>query len=80
MPDIIKFVLNTDGVKALLQSEEMQSIIEGYASSKASQAGEGYSYDVKVGQSRTYANIYAESDEAKQDNLQNNTLEKVIRS
>lgn len=50
MPDVLKFVLNKDGVKELLQSQEMQDIIKQHASAKASQAGDGYAYSVKVGQ------------------------------
>jgi hypothetical protein len=80
MPKNLRIKLNSAGVKALLQSPEMQGIIGKFASAKASQAGTGYAYNVKVGKSRTYANIYAETDEAKKDNFENNTLEKVIRS
>lgn len=76
----VVFTLNRNGVRELLQSEEMQAVIDQYASAKVSEAGEGYAYDVKVGQSRTYANIYPETDAAKADNLTNNTLEKVIRA
>jgi hydroxymethylglutaryl-CoA reductase len=80
MPDVLKFVLNKDGVKELLQSQEMQDIIKQHASAKASQAGDGYAYSVKVGQNRAYANVYPDTKEAAKDNLVNNTLEKVIRS
>lgn len=80
MPKLLKFTLNKDGIKELLQSSAMQDIIKQHASAKASQAGEDYSYDVKVGQNRAYANIYPNTKEAAKDNLVNNTLEKVIRS
>lgn len=79
MSNILKFELNRNGVRELLQSSEIQAIIKQHASAKASQAGSGYAYDVKVGKSRAYANIYAETEEAKKDNFANNTLEKVIR-
>lgn len=75
-----KFVLNPEGVKELLQSPGMQAIIKETAAVKASEAGEGYAYDVKIGQKRAYANIYPETQKARQDNLENNTLEKVIRT
>lgn len=75
-----RFELNSDGVKALLKSAEMQSILESYGEQKAMQAGEGYAATVHVGQKRAYCNVYPDTQEAVNDNLTNNTLEKVIRS
>ena len=80
MAESFRFELNSNGVRELLQSPEMQGIIGELAAQKAEQAGDGYAYDVNVGQSRAYANIYAETKEAIKDNYENNTLEKVIRS
>lgn len=74
----IKFVLNKDGVRELLQSEAMQSILNDYAESASSRAGEGYNSEVHMGKKRAYANVYAETYEAKQDNLDNNTLLKSL--
>lgn len=79
MANGVVFKLNSAGVRELLQSAKMQEILSSYASSKASAAGEGYSYDVKVGNRRAYANIYPDTKEAYYDNLEHNTLEKVIR-
>ena len=76
----VEIKLNSEGVQELLKSDEMQALLSELASSKVEQAGEGYEYSVKVGQRRAYANIYPASKEAYQDNLDNNTLEKVIRS
>lgn len=75
-----KFELDRNGVKALLKSSEMQSILAEYGNMKAMQAGEGYVADVHVGQNRAYCNIHPDTKEAYNDNLTNNTLEKVIRS
>ena len=80
MPKLLKFKLNRAGVRELLQSGEMQDIIKQHASAKASQAGDGYSYDVKVGKNRAYSNVYPDTKDAAKDNFINNTLEKVIRS
>ena len=80
MSSSVEIRLNSEGVQELLKSDEMQALLSELASSKAGQAGEGYEYSVKVGQRRAYANIYPASKEAYQDNLDNNTLEKVIRS
>lgn len=80
MGKLIKFELNRSGVSELLKSPEMQGILQGYASRKASQAGEGYDSSVHTGQKRAYANVYPTTKEAVHDNWDNNTLEKVIRS
>jgi len=77
---LTKFVLNKAGVRELLQSEAMQEVLSEFAQAKAQEAGEGYTGEVHVGKNRAYANIYAETEEAKVDNLENNTLEKVIRT
>lgn len=76
----ITFVLNPAGVRELLRSPQMQSIIREKAEEKAMACGQGYEASVHVGVNRAYANIYPATKEAYQDNLDNNTLEKVIRS
>lgn len=76
----VKFKLNSQGVRDLLQSNEMQGVLRNVASQKAQQAGEGYESDVKLGKKRAYANIFPASAGAAADNFDNNTLEKVIRS
>ena len=76
----LKFTLNRQGVKELLQSGEMRNILSAEASRKASQAGTGYSSEVHIAQKRAYANIFPNTKEAAHDNYENNTLEKVIRS
>ena len=75
-----KFELNSAGVRELLKSQEMQGIIDEYAQGKASQAGDGYKAEVKVGAKRAYANIFPSDQKSAHDNFTNNTLEKVIRS
>lgn len=80
MSKLLRFKLNRKGVQELLQSNAMQNILGDYAEQKAQEAGDGYASEVKVGRNRAYANIYPDSKEAYFDNLDNNTLEKVIRS
>lgn len=80
MSKLIRFELNKQGVRELLQSQKMQDVLEYYAEEKAKEAGDGYTTDVHVGKNRAYANIYPDTKEAYFDNLDNNTLEKVIRS
>ena len=73
-----KFKLNSKGVQELLKSPEMQSILAEYANDVAERAGVGYEARYHVGKKRAYANVYAETAEAKRDNLDNNTLLKSL--
>lgn len=73
-----KFKLNSSGVQELLKSPEMQSILASYANQVAAKAGDGYEARYHVGKKRAYANVYAETAEAKRDNLDNNTLLKSL--
>lgn len=76
----VKIVINDAGIQEILKGDEMQALLTEHAQAMVSQAGPGYEYAVKVGQRRAYCNIYPATKEAYQDNLDNNTLEKVIRS
>lgn len=73
-----KFVLNRAGVRELMQSEEMQDVLLDHAKSIATRAGEGY--DVFVGKTRANVSVYTATESAMKDNLDNNTLEKAVRS
>ena len=75
----IKIELNDVGIQELLKSSEMQDILKEYGSQKAAEAGNGYSCAVHVHQKRAVANVYPDTDEARQDNYDNNTLLKVVR-
>lgn len=72
-----RFELNSDGVRALLQSPEMVSVLKSCADSIAARAGEGYS--VYIGPKRANISVHTATDEAAQDNLDNNTLLKAVR-
>lgn len=80
MSKLLEFKLNKQGVRELLRGQSMQDVLRGYADQKVQEAGDGYAAEVHVGKNRAYANIYPETKEAYFDNLDNNTLEKVIRS
>ena len=78
MSNLQKFVLNRAGVRELMQSQEMVDVLTEFADQVANRAGEGYS--VYIGTNRANVSVVADTDEAYQDNLDNNTLEKAIRS
>lgn len=74
----IKFELNRDGVRALMQSSEAQALMLEKAEQIRDRCPDiGYEADVKVGKTRAVAMVKAATFEAKQDNLENNTLLKA---
>lgn len=77
MSNLIKFVLNRQGVSELLKSPEMQSIVNDGAAQLAAECGDGYGTRPTM-TDRAGCNLFAETDEAKADNLEHNTLEKII--
>ncbi len=74
-----KFELNRSGVRALMQSTEMQSILKSKANNALNSLGEGYKTDSYVGKNRANAMVYADSYQAKRDNLKNNSILKAVR-
>lgn len=74
-----KIVLNRSGVRALLQSDEMKAICEEHANRVLKQLGDGYTVTSMTGKTRVNASVYAESAEAKRENMENNTILKALR-
>ena len=70
--------LNYAGVGQLLRSGEMQTCVQEIASSRASALGAGYAFDTHQAGTRVIASVYTETLDAAKDNLQNNTLLKVV--
>ena len=74
----IKFELNRDGVKSLMQSPEAQALMLEKAEAIRDRCPDiGYEADVQVGKTRAVAMVKAETYEARQDNYENNTLLKA---
>lgn len=74
-----KFELNRAGVRALMQSEEIQELLKEKASAIANRCGPGYDHDIHVGKNRANAMVYADTFLAKLDNKKNNTILKAVR-
>ncbi len=74
-----KFELNRAGVRSLMQSAEMQSILKDKANNALNSLGEGYKSDTYVGKTRANAMVYADTYQAKRDNLKNNSILKAVR-
>lgn len=76
----VKVELNLAGLNELRKRPEMQAILSSMASARASRAGDGFNYEVKLGQKRAYANIRANTDEARRKNQDTNILMRLISS
>lgn len=74
-----KFELNREGVRQLMQSEEMKKVCLDHAQATASAAGAGYVVTTHVGRNRVNASVKADTPEAIRDNLDNNTLLKALQ-
>lgn len=79
MSNKFKFVLNKSGVRELLKSNEMQSILTEKASDIRMRCGDGYKQDIHIGKNRANAMVWAASYKAKRENYKNNTILKAVR-
>ena len=67
------------GIGQLLKSDGMREAVESAASGIAARAGSGYAYDAHLSSQRWNANVYPADPEAWEDQIENNTLLKVLR-
>lgn len=56
----VKIELNTEGVKALLKSSQMEKALMTVVKGIAERAGEGYDYDTYMAGTRVIASAYTE--------------------
>lgn len=70
--------LISSGIKELLKSKEITSEVYKAASDVQKRAGAGYEIGQYTANTRSVATVYAASDKAKKDNLENNTLLKSL--
>ena len=75
----MKFKLNSSGVRSLLQSNEMQAVLDKQATAIRNRAGVGYQQDTYIGKNRANAMVWAETFQAQRDNMKHNTLLKAVR-
>lgn len=73
------FKLNKSGIRELLRSESMKTIVEKKANEAVQRLGSGYNRNSYVGKNRVNSTVYAESFEAKRDNYKNNTILKAVK-
>lgn len=75
----MEFKLNRKGVAELMKSGNMQSILKQHATNIKNRSGSGYEQDMHVGKNRANARVWAETPQAKSDNLKNNTILKSVK-
>jgi len=75
----VKVVLNRQGVKDMLKSDEMMAICKEYADGVAERAGDGYEVSTYNGRTRVNAQIAPKTVQAIRDNMKNNTLLKAVK-
>lgn len=72
-----ELVLNSEGIQALMKSEEIQDVLLGEAKKLSQRAGFGYSTDVYVGKTRANASVRCFTNSSKKENLEVNSLLKA---
>ena len=76
----VEFELDIAGLRELMQSAEMQAVLQEAGETVASIAGDDYGSRVHVADYVAIANVYPDSKEAAKDNYENNTLLKALGS
>jgi hypothetical protein len=75
----VKIELSSDGIRALLKSNDMKAECEKRANDALGRLGPGYVVTTHTGKNRVNASIFAESYAAKRENMENNTILKALR-
>lgn len=70
--------LNKQGIGEVLKSQWAADCCTEVANQVAQRAGDGYEVRQHVSDQRVIVNVYADTNEARQDNLENNTLLKAL--
>ena len=80
MSNRIIFELNQKGVRDLLKSNEIGSVLSQYARNVQVVCGDGYTISSYTGRNRKNVSIHASTKKARKENLRNNTLLKALGS
>ncbi len=75
----VKFELNRQGVRELMQSDEMMAVVSRLANESLATLGDGYEVTTLVGKTRVNAEIAAVTYAARKENSENNTILKSLR-
>lgn len=75
---MVKFELNTDGVRELLQSKEMSDVLAQRATQILGRLSKGYGMSRGMTEQRAKATVGTRSISSQIDNLKNNSLLKAL--
>lgn len=75
----VKIELNSEGVRELLRSQEMEDICKEYVLNAQAKLGEGYEVTTRTGKNRVNASIAAVTPKAIKENKKNNSILKALR-
>ena len=73
----VRVELDRAGVRELLLSGEAQACVDSYAAARMARLSKGYAQESRK-TDRSVATIHAATREARQDNLKNNTLARLV--
>lgn len=73
-----RFELNIEGLRDLMKSDEMVEVLDEAGSAVADGAGLDYGYRTHEGDYTAITNVYPDSNEARRENLYNNSLLKSL--
>ena len=79
MANKVEVKLNFAGVGELLRSKEVKDACKTHASKIQSRCGDGYKTGDFMGSDRVKATVYPETNAARNDNLENNTILKALK-
>lgn len=74
----VKVKLNSKGVRALLQSDEMRNVCAQHAQNAMAHLGDGYETNTYTGRTRVNAGIRAKSRKARSEAFASNSIWKAV--
>lgn len=79
MSKLIRYTPIRSGIRALLKRPETQDVLLTYGQAVMRQVGAGYALDRYPGRVRSNVMVAPKTAKAKRDNLEHNTLLKIVR-
>lgn len=76
--DDVKIVLDKEGIRELLRSEEAKALCKEYADNALAQLGAGHEVTTWTGPNRVNASVRATTYLTRKENLENNTILKAV--
>lgn len=78
MANKVEIVLNSAGVRELLQSGEIAAACESAARTYLQKLPSGYKLSTYTGRTRVNVSVYTDTDDAAEDNVKNNTMLRAL--